>query len=302
MFCFSASEPLSCLSLRSPLDRVKLVRLQASLRSLWVRDPDQERDLRHLHLAQGGDLRPGVPGGHGPGQGEALCRQVRGGLRGWVLGGLDQVREGGHHQAEESHLSPGSWRVSVSSPGTEETLSPSHPPAPAPAPGHQAPGDGVRGSLVQLHRWSSPQQTVSRREELGGGSLPVRPDLARHQAQLSSSRGRTEVERGPLQGRGRPEPRLEQLHGREPGHGGAGREAVLRGGEGLQGGPVVGLGDGAAGGVLPGGGDRGEKEEGDPQLQCRVWQTLSSPPGVQTNLSGVSVQVQVRAVILSLIC
>ena len=91
MFCFSASDSLSCLSLRSALDRVKLVGLQASLLSLWVREPEQERDLRHLHLAQGGDLRAGLPGGDGPGQGEALCREMWGGLRGWVLGGLDQV-------------------------------------------------------------------------------------------------------------------------------------------------------------------------------------------------------------------
>ena len=79
MFCFSASS-LSCLSLRSALDRVKLVGLQASLLSLWVREPEQERDLRHLHLAQGGDLRAGLPGGDGPGQGEALCRDVWGGV------------------------------------------------------------------------------------------------------------------------------------------------------------------------------------------------------------------------------
>ena len=95
---------------------------------------------------------------------------------------------------------------------------------------------------------------------------------------------------------------MEQLHGREPGHGGAGGEAVLRGGEGLQGRPVVRLGDRPAGGVLSGGGGWAEEEEGDPHLQCRVWQTLSSPPGVQTNLWGLSVQVQVRVVILSLIC
>ena len=114
---------------------------------------------------------------------------------------------------------------------------------------------------------------------------------------------------GSLPGRGGSESHLEQLHGRQTGHGGPGREAVLRPGQGLQGGPVVRLEGWGAQSVLPGEGGRGDQDQADSQLQCWRRETVSSAPGVQTSISSHSVQVQVRAerpsqsgVILSLIC
>ena len=235
-----------------------------------VRVPDQEPLLCPLPLvAPGGDGALPVRGGHSARAGETLRREMQPGLRGGAVGGLGPVSvwPGGHSPGPEGDLTSSHGRArrvgSVSPPGGEESLSSQSPLQTSPAPGAgtepgRQPGDALRWSLVQLLPPRTAQQTLG----LPAGCGQPAGDGG---AQLASSSDRPELALSSLPGRGRSEPALEPLYGREPRHRGPRRQEVLRPVQGLQGGPVVRLDPARHLGLLqPGEGQhQGEHQEGE---------------------------------------
>ena len=182
------------------------------------------------------------------------------------------VWPGGDSPGQEGRLSSSPGWCSVSSQGGEEALSPQsslqldNPRAPPGAGTERASaGDGLCWSLVKLLPPRPAQQA------LAGRSWPVparRGQPAGGSAQLAASSDRAELAVSSVPGGGGGEPALEPLHGREPRHRGPGRQTVLCDVQGLQSGPVVGLGQAGQLGLLRAErGEEGEEAETDPELQ-----------------------------------